>query len=933
MINLNIQCLSAKVTYVKALQKMYDLNILCLTEHWLRDQQIMSINFDEMFVAAHFSRKNGIHGGSCILLKNDWLTAIINRNDLMMVNEEFHFELSAVEIKGMNLVIFCVYRSPTRGSREVFYNKLAWVLEKTSQEGKRVILSGDFNFDFLNTRDRAQLCELLTCHQLKQTVTSPTRITQSSSSCLDNIFTDLDFSNVTVFETGYSDHCAQKLSVSLNCVSEETTKIETVCRRINSRTLAVLSGLLENADWSDVYSQSDVNEMFRRFMARFTLAFEMACPESKMGKCRTDKPVAPEIKRLLAEIADAGLLVKNCPPGDLRAALRRRIKQLKDQVDLVTKQKNSLAISRSDNVSKSAWQIIKSNVTLKPMLGGPTSLKIDDNEMTSTTAIVNELGKHYIHLPTPPEPDLSALAIVSQLAVSPSSSMFLPPVTADELSKLCKKIKNRSSRDVYGLSVKVLKMCWPQLVQILTYMINMSITSGIFPDHLKRSEIVPVYKKGPKNLAKNWRAISICPVLSKVWEKVMAERLMDYLETINYFTLRQFGFRKERNTTDALYSFISCIYEKRHNRETVVGMFCDLSRAFDMVPHCELLAKLEFWGIRGNALQLFSSYLKDRSQRVRLRDALSGAMEYSAWLPVTKGVPAGSILGPLFFIFYINDVANYVQPYCVPTLFADDTSMVISSMRGNVADLCDSVIRRASKWFEANRLILNADKTIYLNLTSNNEINSFRANGVMVDFEHSTKFLGITLSSNLSWEKHIDALCLRLCQGIYLLRTLSNLIDLPTLKLVYHACFEAHMAYGICFWYGTTAAQINRVFVLQKKAIRTIFRLHPRAHCSEYFKRLNVLSLPGLYMYHLLYFTHNNARLFEWSNGRRGRLVVGPRVHTEGFRLSPQYRAFKLFNKLSERLRGESRKNIFKRAVWEGLFSLCPYSIPDALPF
>jgi hypothetical protein len=204
------------------------------------------------------------------------------------------------------------------------------------------------------------------------------------------------------------------------------------------------------------------------------------------------------------------------------------------------------------------------------------------------------------------------------------------------------------------------------------------LSTGIFPDRLKFSEVKPIYKKGDKLNTSNYRPISLLPAFSKMFETIIYKRLYQHLATKNIVTKEQFGFRCNASTEMAIYAFINNVLSSLNNKLMVGGLFCNLQKACDCVNHDILLSKMKCYGIKDIANKLIESYLRNRYQRVVINDDKLNKY-YSGWEQIHPGVPQGSILGPLFFLLYINDLPKSVSDKSNPILFADDTSFIITN--------------------------------------------------------------------------------------------------------------------------------------------------------------------------------------------------------------------------------------------------------------
>ena len=271
--------------------------------------------------------------------------------------------------------------------------------------------------------------------------------------------------------------------------------------------------------------------------------------------------------------------------------------------------------------------------------------------------------------------------------------------------EVCKRFSHKTSCDASGLQQNVILSDIGLLAPAMAHLVNVSQRTGIFPDGGKIARVVPVYKnKGSKNLFENYRPISLLPVFSKIIERLIYDKVFEFLVRYQILFESQYGFRSGRNTTHATLDFVQYIEEAIESNQYAIGIFCDLSKAFDTLNHKILLKKLDHYGIRGKANEWFCSYLKDRKQYVELNG------KKSSYLPIETGVPQGSILGPLLFLIYINDLPSAANLKCVS--FADDSNLVI---RGeNLEDLTKTLTTELTKvndFFKATQLKLNAKKT------------------------------------------------------------------------------------------------------------------------------------------------------------------------------------------------------------------------------
>jgi hypothetical protein len=405
----------------------------------------------------------------------------------------------------------------------------------------------------------------------------------------------------------------------------------------------------------------------------------------------------------------------------------------------------------------------------------------------------------------------------------------------------------------------------------------------------------------------------------------------------NILPAEQHRFRKHLSTETAIFSLLNNIMQALNDRKLVGGIFCDLTKAFDSVNHEILLAKMDFYGIRGIFHKLLTSYLRNRYQKVVIKD--KQAIQYfSDWKLIRLGVPQGSILGPLFFLLYINDLPAEINNISKPILFADDISLIVTTSDPKQLKECfNLVVEKLMRWFQANSLILNFNKTYCMHFTTirrhivNSPIKYIHS---QINSTQAMDFLGVSLDLTLSWQGHITKTIKKLNSACFAIRSLKSLLSINDLKMIYFAYAHSIIAYGIAFWGNATNSK--GVFIVQKRIIRSIMSANPRASCREIFKYLNILPFYSQYILSILLLVVKNMHLFVLNteihviNTRQSSNLHVPLINLAKYKNGVYCMGITIFNNLPLNLRKLSSDfKKFKSAINNFLLDKSFYSINE----
>lgn len=519
------------------------------------------------------------------------------------------------------------------------------------------------------------------------------------------------------------------------------------------------------------------------------------------------------------------------------------------------------------------------------------------------------------------------------LKIKNVNSIFLSPISELEIVKIANNLKNSNSSGPDNLNTNFVKKNISFLCTPLCIIFNECLEKGIFPNILKKAKVVTIFKKGSRSELNNYRPISLLSVVSKIFEKCLAERLEKHFEKNNLFTSCQYGFRKGRNTSDAVINLVTEVMSNLNKGRHCGGVFCDLTKAFDCVSHEILLNKLEYYGVRGTALNLFESYLTDRTQYVEISCGDNINLCRSDEGIIKYGVPQGSVLGPLLFLIFINDLPVNLT-HGTPYLYADDTSIILNANTAH--EFCsqiESCWMELESWFTCNGLKMNCGKSFYTIFRR-----SFRSTDLCcnlpIEKSDCIRFLGIDLDPYLRWHSQIETVCKRLASACYSLKSISKIADSTILKTVYFSYFESIIRYCIEVW--GNGSGINSVLLLQKKALRLITgstRI-PITH-RDMFKDQKIMTITSVYLYRICVYVYLHRNKYPTSsdchdfNLRNKNKLARTKSSYGHFNNSFNNMAIKIFNKLNQDIKDCQDFRLFDKKVKDFFINRPYYTINE----
>ena len=519
---------------------------------------------------------------------------------------------------------------------------------------------------------------------------------------------------------------------------------------------------------------------------------------------------------------------------------------------------------------------------------------------------------------------------------SPQNSLFFNPTDHDEVVKICASLKAGASPGYDDIKPDVVKSVSHLLAYPLVHIFNLSMSTGFVPDQFKLAKVVPIYKTGDSGMCNNYRPISVLPVFSKIFERIIHKRLHNYFTHQHLLHSSQFGFRSNFSSYMVVLEAYNNIVSHLDKGEHTVGIFLDLSKAFDMISHDILLTKLHHYGVRGNALDWFRDYLTNRKQFVTFNKCKSNVGT------VQCGVPQGSVLGPSLFIIFLNDIvfASNVLSFFI---YADDTNVLISHDDiDQLISIVNNELSNLSTWFKVNKLSLNVNKTNYIifkNRHSNrnyNDIHIFIDNSDFSKVSH-TKFLGVIIDESLTWKSHNSHVTNIVSKYSGILFRLKHVLPCTTLFSLYNTLVLPHLHYCNIVWADSNNCNLNSILVKQKRIIRLCTNFAWLAHTSPLFAQLNTLKICDLHKLITATFMYNYTNNNLPSNFVNY-FVKNAAIHKYGTRTAHMFRpAFfssdlakntirsqgaLLWNSIPDNIKNSPLPYVFKKKYKDYLISL-----------
>ena len=898
-------------SYLQSLNFSFDC--IGLTETWFNasSSEVFGI---EGYNKIDKCRLNRPGGGVSILLKDD--IQYKERSDLSIFND--NIECIFVEATLLKKIIIGVIYRPPNKCIDDFNEQLKNILDQINIGEMPCYLLGDTNINVINHithKPTENYLELMYSKGLIPVINRPTRVTNHSATLIDHIFTNTyDATNFFqgILVTDITDH--YPIFHVAHFDHDSKPKDEYFYKR--NMSLNNYSSFYEDiskTDWSEVYNLNNCQRSFSLFYDKMKYQFDKSFPLKRIRKGYKNKLpwLTDDLRnsinhknKLYVKSKKHDTAFNKIQYHEYKSSLQQQLKNTEKQYynDLIEKNKTNM---------RKTWEVIKSVIGKKKQSLKYSEFIVDGKTTNDPNVIANKFNEYFAHI----GPNLAknipgnSTSFSQYLKKSYMESFFINNIKQNEIKDIVMSLKD-GAPGIDGIPASVLKHSIDQIAMPLSHICQLSLNEGCFPSELKIAKIIPLYKANDPSLFNNYRPISLLSVFSKILEKIMYDRLYNYLMDMKILYEYQFGFQKNKSTYMALISLTDKLLAALDNGDICVGLFIDFRKAFDTVNHCILLDKLYHYGIRGIAHDWFFSYLQNRKQCVEFDNVTSTVIDMKC------GVPQGSNLGPLLFLIYIYDLA-YVSPELFAVLFADDSNFFCTgSDLSNVIDVVNRELCLIVDWLNCNKMSLNIEKTHFMIFKpKRKKIDSCQdiiINGCKINEVKCTKFLGVIIDCDLLWKNHIDHICSKIAKNIGIMTKARSIFRSDTLVSLYYSFIYPYLSYCIHVWGSTFHTYVNKIVVLQKRVIRLIAGVSRRTHSKPFFSSLGILEIEQVYFYNVglfMYKQHHGwlpqifdklKRNFEIHDHytRQSNLLHPPKPQTEYRKRSFNYQSIQIWNSI-----------------------------------
>ena len=916
-VHLNIRSVVKKIDQIRTMVPNNTLDVFTLSETWLRkymSTQIVHLNGYKLFrMDREAKAKNGKvkRGGGLITYVNEKHASNTELLDNLCVSNE-HVEAQWILIhrpQSRNICVCNLYRPPNSNLVKTI-SYLEKCIQSLNLSKTEVILLGDLNVNYVNKSSPSykKFNFFAKSMGLIQHISTTTRNTDKSKSLIDLALTNSKFIQSSgTLNHFISDH--QPIYVLHKKERDNRPKAEFRGRSYRNFDKDKFRDKLLKINWAEFYNFTDPTRAWNFLQNQIVAVLDELCPirSFHIKNYRPDWMTGD----LIEQIKDRDYFYKKAKKtGDvdmwniakyLRNLTNANIRHAKRDYILHELRQN-------ENNAKKFWKIIQSVVPSKSTNTNKDILLKTGDIKINRDKVATYINDYFINVG---KLDLSQTVASNSDNTTDNLNVTAPYVLSEvsehEVARVIKSINTSKSSGLDHVNSMVVKVAFEFLKPEVTFMYNLSVNAMSFPDEWKKALVIPIPKKGNLTKVQNYRPISLLPLPGKIMEKLLHSQLSTHLDNGSFLADEQYGFRKARSTVQAIAQLTNYICKKQDVRLPTLAVFIDFRKAFDCVQHPLLLKKLEGMNIDGSAVEWVKSYLTGRQQRVFANDV------YSQNLTVTQGVPQGSVLGPLFYIIYANDLSKIVMN-CEIAMYADDTVLYISgnNFEASVKKMQED-IDAISRWCLVNGIMANTDKTKVMVFGSRNGLE--RIPEFKIKFGEDTlqtvtsyNYLGVTLDNQLNYNLHITKVTNLVTGKLNQFRRMRKFLTTKAALMVYKGMLLPLLEYGDIFLVGASVCNRKRLQILQNKGLRCALNKDIDTNVCDLHSEANLLKLQYRREQHILNYMYEFAQnptnrkptskltMKTRSSGKVLLRVKHP--YTEKFRKSLAYKGPKKWNNL-----------------------------------